>query len=166
MVMRPVSLEESHPLSLCWFPLFVFPAVHCYSAPSASPVLLLLQGSAQNLPLTCNVFPVGYNHTLFWNSVIALHLYLYCEVKVKVSVTQSCLTLPAHGLWPTRLLCPWTFPHKNTGVGYRFLLQGIFPTQGLNPVLPHGRQILYYLIHQRMNELNVYCWMHMCGNRY
>ena len=31
--------------------------------------------------------------------------------------------------------CPWDFPGKNTGVGYHFLLQGIFPTQGLNPHL-------------------------------
>ena len=37
-----------------------------------------------------------------------------------------------HGLWPTRLLCPWDFPGKNTGVGCHFLLQGIFPTQGSN----------------------------------
>ena len=34
---------------------------------------------------------------------------------------------------PTRPLCPWNFPDKNTGVGCHFLLQGIFPTQGLNP---------------------------------
>ena len=48
---------------------------------------------------------------------------------------------------------PWTcslsgssdcdFPGKNTGVGYHFLLQGIFPTQGSNPCLLHGRWILY-----------------------
>ena len=30
-------------------------------------------------------------------------------------------------------LCPWYCPEKNTGVGYRFLLQGIFLTQGSNP---------------------------------
>ena len=24
-------------------------------------------------------------------------------------LTQSCLTLQPHGLWPTRLFCPWTF---------------------------------------------------------
>ena len=35
-------------------------------------------------------------------------------------------------LWTTRLLCPWDSPGKNTGVGCRFLLKGIFPTQGLN----------------------------------
>ena len=33
---------------------------------------------------------------------------------------------------PTRLLCPWDFPGKNTGVGCHFLLQGIFLTQGSN----------------------------------
>ena len=32
---------------------------------------------------------------------------------------------------------------KNTGVGYRAPLQGIFPTQGSNPCLLHCRQILY-----------------------
>ena len=30
------------------------------------------------------------------------------------------------------LLCPWDFPGKNTGVGCRFLLQGIFWTQESN----------------------------------
>ena len=32
-------------------------------------------------------------------------------------------------------------PGKNTGVGHHFFLQGIFPTQGLNPGLPDCRQI-------------------------
>ena len=34
--------------------------------------------------------------------------------------------------------CPWNFPGKNTGEGYHFLLQGIFPIQGwnLSPVPP------------------------------
>ena len=41
-------------------------------------------------------------------------------------------SLQPHGLQPTRLLCPWDFPGKNTGVGCHFLLQGNFLTQGLN----------------------------------
>ena len=40
---------------------------------------------------------------------------------------------------------PWDSPGQNTGVGSRSLLQGIFPTQGSNPGLPHCRQILYQL---------------------
>ena len=54
---------------------------------------------------------------------------------------QSCPTLhDPHGLQSTRLLCPWDSPGKNTGVGCRFLLQEIFPTQGLNPSIPHYRR--------------------------
>ena len=51
-------------------------------------------------------------------------------------------------LQPTRLLCPWDFPGNSTGVDCHFLLQGIFPTQGSNPGLPHCRQTLYRLSHQ------------------
>ena len=47
--------------------------------------------------------------------------------------------------WP---LCPGDSQGKNTGVDCLSLLQGIFPTQGLNPDLTHGRQILYQLTHQ------------------
>ena len=43
---------------------------------------------------------------------------------------------------PTRLLCPWDFPGKNTGVDCNFLLQGIFLTQGLNLCLLHCKQSL------------------------
>ena len=40
---------------------------------------------------------------------------------------------------------PWDSPGQDTEVGHRSLLQGIFPTQGLNLGLPHCRQILYHL---------------------
>ena len=39
-------------------------------------------------------------------------------------------------------------PGKNSGVGCRVLLQGIFPVQGLNPGILHHRRILYHLSHQ------------------
>ena len=62
-------------------------------------------------------------------------------------------SLRPHGLWPTRLLCPWDFPGNSTGVDCYFLLQGIFPTQGSNLGLPHCRQMLYHLSHQHhLNE--------------
>ena len=38
-----------------------------------------------------------------------------------------------HGMQPTRLLYPWDFPGKNTGIGCHFLFQGILLTQGSNP---------------------------------
>ena len=37
-------------------------------------------------------------------------------------VTKLYLSLRPHGLQPARLLCPWDFPRKNTGVGCHFLL--------------------------------------------
>ena len=64
-------------------------------------------------------------------------------------VTQSCLTL-----WdPMDCNLPGSSVHgkslgKNTGVGCHSLLQGIFPTQGLNLGLLHCRWILHHLSHQ------------------
>ena len=80
-------------------------------------------------------------------------------------VPRSVLSnsLQPHGLYPTRLLCPWNFPGKNTGVGCHSLLQEIFPTQGLNPGLPHCRQTLYRLSHLRpaAKELS---WLNLAKN--
>ena len=59
--------------------------------------------------------------------------------------------LPNQGIKPSDLHL-LQFLHwqagKNTVVGCHFLLQKIFPTQGLNPDLPHCRQMLYRLSHQ------------------
>ena len=51
-------------------------------------------------------------------------------------------------LRPHGLYSPWKSLGQNTGVGSLSLLQGIFPTQGSNPGLPHCRQILYQLSHK------------------
>ena len=64
-------------------------------------------------------------------------------------VAQSCLTLYD----PVDCSLPGSSVHgdspgKNTGMGCHALLQGIFPTQGLNSGLPNCRQILYHLSHQ------------------
>ena len=46
------------------------------------------------------------------------HIYMLCCAKS----LQSCLTLQSYELEPNRLLCPWDFPGKNTGMGWHFLL--------------------------------------------
>ena len=51
-------------------------------------------------------------------------------------------------LQPHGLHSPWKSPGQNTGEGSLSLLQGIFPTQGSNPGLPHCRWILYQLSYQ------------------
>ena len=67
----------------------------------------------------------------------------------------SCVCLRPYGLYS-----PWNSPGQNTGVsGGLFLLQGIFPTQRLNPGLLHCRWILYQLSHKgsiRMLEWEAY----------
>jgi len=75
--------------------------------------------------------------------------------KCSCSVVSNSLWL--HGLQPARLLCPWKSSGKNIGVGCHSLLQGIFPTQGSNPGLPHCRQILYHLIYQGSPHLSKVC---------
>ena len=64
-------------------------------------------------------------------------------------VTQSCPTLFDPGdCSPPGSSVHEDSPGKNTRVGCHALLQGIFPTQGLNPGLPHLRQSLCHLSHK------------------
>ena len=68
--------------------------------------------------------------------------------KKESEVTRSCLTLCD----PMVCSLPGSSVHgnslgENSGVGCHFLLQGIFPTQALNPGLPDCRQTLYCLRH-------------------
>ena len=68
-------------------------------------------------------------------------------------VTKLCPTLlQPHVLQPTNLLCPWDFPGKNTGVGYHFLFQGIFLTQGQNLHLLHWQWGSLPLSHREANS--------------
>ena len=57
-------------------------------------------------------------------------------------------SLRTHGLYLTKLCCPWNSPGEYIGVGCLSILQGIFPNQGSNPGLLHCRQILYHLSQQ------------------
>ena len=69
------------------------------------------------------------------------------KIESEVKITQSCPTLCN----PMNCSLPGSFVHrKSSGKNYccHALLQGIFPTQGSNPGLPHCRQILYHLSHQ------------------
>ena len=79
--------------------------------------------------------------------ILCSNICLRKEVKKKWSISHSVVSnsLQCHGLKPTRLLCLWDCPGKNTGVGSHSFLQGICSTQGSNPGLLHCRQILYHL---------------------
>ena len=79
----------------------------------------------------------------YYSSLQFGHVCIVPLAKVKVKITLSCPTLCN----PMDCIS-WNSPGQNTGVGSLSLLQGIFPTQGLNPGLPHCRWILYQLSHQ------------------
>ena len=63
-------------------------------------------------------------------------------------VAKSCPTLATPWIVACQALCPWDSPGKNTGVGCCILLQGIIPSQGLNPGLLNCRQILHQLSYE------------------
>ena len=81
-----------------------------------------------------------------------------CFVIIRVVIIYSIVSdsLRPCGLQPTRLLCPQDFPGKSTAMGCHFLLQGIFPTQDLNPCLLCFLHLLCLLycrrIHRATNE--------------
>ena len=117
--------------------------------PAPSPHRQVLS-SFTSLELSCFKISCKRIHSVCYLCVCVCMLFLsaqffffffFSEVK-----SLSCV-----GLFAT----PWTVAYqaalslgKNTGVGCHFLLQGIFPTQGLKPGLPHCRQMLYPLSHQ------------------
>ena len=96
------------------------------------------------------VWPFSQSHSL---KILDLLLTLESE-----SHSVQSNSLQPHGLYSS-----WNSPGQNTGVGSLSLLQGIFPTQGSNPGLPHCRQILYQLSLQgspRILEWVTQCYFH------
>ena len=97
----------------------------------------------------------GFICTIFLNSTYmnyTIFVLLFLTSLCKTDFCSCCLVVSdssvAHGLLPTRLLYPWNFPGKNTGVGCPFLLQGIFLTQGSNLCLLHWQVDPLLLSHQ------------------
>ena len=71
-----------------------------------------------------------------------------CTMTNTILVKCESCSVVSDSLWPW-ILCDLNSPGQNTRMGSRsLLLQGIFPTQGLNSGLPHCRWILYQLSHQ------------------
>ena len=79
--------------------------------------------------------------------VFYMHVYM-CTCIYVCLVAQSCPILcDSMDYNPPSSSVHEDSPGKNIGMGCHALLQGIFPTQGSNPGLPHCRWILYRLSH-------------------
>ena len=89
------------------------------------------------------------NNTFFFPQRAGCLTFTYTSCAVLWLVTQSCPTLcNTMDCSPPGSSVLGDSPGKNTEVGCHALLQGVFPTHGLNPGVPHCRQILYWLGHQ------------------
>ena len=74
--------------------------------------------------------------TCGWDMQVTLSAWLGTHLGTHACTCSVMFNSLQHqGLQPARLLWPWDFPGKNTGVDYYFLLEGIFPAQGSSPHL-------------------------------
>ena len=74
--------------------------------------------------------------------------YFYISILLHPESESESHSVVSNSLQPHRLYSPCNSPGHNTGVGSCSLLQGIIPTQRLNPGLQHCRWILYQLSHR------------------
>ena len=105
------------------------------------------------------IYTHTHRHTLFkilfpYRSLQSIQKYSMCYMVGPYHVSVLSLlvmsdSLPPIGLQPARLLCPWNFSGRNTGVGCHFLLQGIFTNQGSNPCL-------FHLLYSQVGSLPLY----------
>ena len=84
---------------------------------------------------------------------IKIHSLIWLFIMFSHSVISNSLW--PFGLQPTRLLCPWDSPGKNTGVVCHALLQGISPTLASNPglLLPSRIFIIWATRDQPCSEM-------------
>ena len=82
-----------------------------------------------------------------WTQVSCIAGRFFTNWATRESKRES-RSVVSDSLQPHRLYSPWNSPGQNIEMGSLSLLQGIFPTKGLNPGLPHFGWILYQLSHQ------------------
>ena len=97
----------------------------------------------------------GLNLGLLHCRQILYHLSHQGSHRTTIVDSESCSVI-SNSLRPHELYSPWNSPGQNTRVGSLSLLQGIFPTQGLDPGLPHRRWILYHVSHQGSSNVREY----------
>ena len=107
------------------------PRTHCHPV-TGRHAALGKQNKKKNVSFA--KFPFQSHKPHIAPKIAAMNIW-YVDKRFSLSVVSN--SLRPHGLQPTRLLCPWDYLGKNTGVGCHFLLQGIFPSQGSNPGLLH-----------------------------
>ena len=81
---------------------------------------------------TSSFFLAGQHPIVCMCVYMYMYMYMYCAV-FNCSVVSNPLW--PYGLWPARLLCPWNFPDKNTGVScLPFPTPRDLPDPGVTPM--------------------------------
>ena len=133
------SVMSSNHLFLCHTLLLlplIFPSIRVFSSESAP----------------CIMWPKYWSFSFSISPSNEYSEFISFEVKWK-SLSLVWL-FAAHDLYN-----PWNSPGQNTGVGKLSLLQGIFPTQGSNPGLPHCRWFLYQLKLSHKGSISFSNWL-------
>ena len=109
--------------------------------------------------------PISISDIITFSITLSLISCYISYLLYACSVTQSCLTLcnpmdcSLQGSSIHRI-----FQAKNTGGSCHFLLQGIFPTQELNPSLLHRQAGFLYISYDLsyFMSLYLYLWLSIC----
>ena len=101
------------------------------------------------MDLLCLTVYFGLLWYFFISLLCTIHvlLGLYIAFYFGGSIESEICSVMSYSLWPHGLYSPRNSPGQKIGVNLS-LLQGIFPTQGSNPGVPHCRKIPYHLSHQ------------------
>ena len=153
------ALLQNHSLSLLLFTHLSLPCCEFPHLPLSCCLLLFLEGFIwmslppkdfswpQRLGFTIMHYRALLFYNLFYWKIVELQcisFWYVCVCKVTSVVSDSCDPMDSsspgssvHGILQAR-----------TALCCHSLLQGIFPTQGMNPGLLHRKQIIYHLSHQ------------------
>ena len=89
-----------------------------------------------------------------------VHMYVHIDIYVHAPLLSPVQFFATPWIVACQIPCPWDSSGKNTRVGCYFLLQGLFPTQGLNPHLPD----LLHFLHWQEDSLPLgHLGSHGCG---
>ena len=97
------------------------------------------------IPIVFNSFPCILSWSL-WSQSFALTILL-AQILSRSPISSMFFffflshSVVSNSLWPHGLYSSWNSLGQNTGMGSFSLLQGIFPTQGLNPGFPHCKSL-------------------------
>ena len=107
-----------------------------------------LRGSPRILEWVAYPFSSGSSQSRNWTGISCIADGFFTNWAMREAKRSESCSVMSNSSQSHELYSPWNSPGQNTRVGSHSLPQGILPSQGSNPSLPHCRQILYQLSHK------------------